>query len=167
MANCTGKPNKFLEDQIAATGEISEDIFQDILTRFKKKFGSPTMIANHLFTQLDAFPIMKGKPCTWGPQLEQLLNICNFIKYNSKYCPEFSQFDHANGTKVLRSKLHKVINDKWRSKGIKYEKRYDGIYPPFTYFVELLEDMCEEFSNLHFLDEDASEPIKSRSTFIT
>ena len=68
--------------------------------------------------------------------LNKFINLCKKVNSHKSICEDLANFDMAERTTSLRSKLHKNIQEYYGTKWAQYEARFK-VSPPLNLFLSL------------------------------
>ena len=150
QSNSTGSPNKMIQDYISSSGIIDDNVLQEVWSALVDRYGSQTRISEEILERLSKFPLIKGQNI--GKQLQDLHDLCKIACFNMQRSPELQILNISSGLKIVRGKLPRFVQDRWRKSGQHYEDYNSGMHPPFTYFIKFLNDLSKELCNKHYED---------------
>ena len=114
-----------------------------IWDRLEDRFGKPEMVEASLKKKLQYLPrITDSEP----KRLYDLLDILHEIDSNmhdERYAKLLSYFDSSSGVIPIVGKLTRQIQEKWASRATSYKRTHHVSFPPFTYFINFIQEMCE------------------------
>ncbi|XP_052688921.1 uncharacterized protein LOC128167316 [Crassostrea angulata] len=114
-----------------------------IWDRLNDKYGRPEMVEHALKQKLHSFPTLKNKDHAKLYDLVDILTEIESAMTNPKYEICLSYFNSSTGVLPIVAKLPISLQDKWTSQAAGYKKRNDVAFPPFSFFVEFIREMCE------------------------
>ena len=106
-SHTTGGPNELICNSLAAAGEITEEILQDVWGNLVMRYGASKKIAEQLLEKLDVFPAIHGS--NPDEQLHKLYDLCKIVEYNLPRCQELQIVNLSTGLRHARQKLPDFI----------------------------------------------------------
>lgn len=107
-------------------------------------FGRPELLEITIRKQLDDFPVLTNSR-TDSEKLYQLLNMLHRI-HSMKLSPQYTQvlayYDSSVGINPIISKIPYSLQEKWISRASSFKYTNNATYPPFSYFVDFIAEMC-------------------------
>jgi hypothetical protein len=101
------------------------------------------MIESALKSKLHTFPkLTDNKP----QKLFDLLDILYEIESNksdTRYSLLLSYFDSSSGILPIVAKLAYQLQEKWASRASQYKRNYNVAFPPFSFFITFIQEMCD------------------------
>ena len=147
-SHCTGDVRKYLEELTSATGPLTQETFDQIFSKFTKRYGSKTKIASHLINKIkEVKPIVISKKTNIGSQLDEILNTCNLIDFNKSLCSQLIIFETDIGQNMILEKLPQELITRWRMESQQYRKSNDDNDPTFAFLISFLETVTDEYLN--------------------
>ncbi|XP_052680203.1 uncharacterized protein LOC128160966 [Crassostrea angulata] len=145
--------------QQANAGNPGRGLHQ-IWARLDERYGAIELIDDSLKSKLAAFPQLMIKDPKELYKLSDLLTQVDGVKKNPKYSAALSYYDTSLGIAPIVSKLPYQWREKWINKASEYKERHSVPYPPFTYFVKFIQDLCRVRNDPGF---QFSEPTKKET----
>lgn len=133
---------------------------RQIWARLDERYGAIELIDDSLKSKLAAFPQLMIKDPKELYKLSDLLTQVDGVKKNPKYSAALSYYDTSLGIAPIVSKLPYQWREKWINKASEYKERHSVPYPPFTYFVKFIQDLCRVRNDPGF---QFSEPTKKET----
>lgn len=134
-----------------------EDGLGRLWQRLDRNYGSAEVIEASLFKRLEMFPKISHKDSNLLQELADLLLELQYAKDES-YLPGLSFLDTSRGINPIVEKLPYSLQEAWVKRGSKYKKDYDVVYPPFSYFVQFVNDHAEMKTDPSFMLQGHSIP---------
>ncbi|XP_056000356.1 uncharacterized protein LOC130048119 [Ostrea edulis] len=134
-----------------------------IWERLNQRYGSPELLESVLMSRLSSFPKLTNKDNVKLYDLLDLLSEIESLMQNPKYSTLLAHFNSSSGIAPILIKLPNNIQEKWTTFAYKYKKQHDVIFPPFSYFVEFMEDISRMKNDPGFMytsesSTDSSKP---------
>ncbi|XP_028328031.1 uncharacterized protein LOC114478897 isoform X2 [Gouania willdenowi] len=123
---------------------------QRLWQRLDKSYGSPEVIETSLFQRLEFFPKISHKDIHLLQQLADLLLELEYAQKES-YLPGLSFLDTPRGINPIVEKLPYSLQESWVKQGTKYKRDHGAFYPPFSYFVQFVNDHAEMKTDPSFM----------------
>lgn len=130
---------------------------QRLWQRLDKNYGSPEVIEASLFKRLETFPKISHKDSNLLQELADLLLELQYAKDES-YLTGLSFLDTSRGINPIVEKLPYSLQESWVKQGSKYKKDYNASYPPFSYFVQFVNNHAEMKTDPSFVLQGHSTP---------
>ncbi|XP_055999043.1 uncharacterized protein LOC130047684 [Ostrea edulis] len=140
-----------------ANAENPYEGLRQIWTRLDKRYGAIELIDNSLKLKIAVFPSLSVKDPKELYRLSDLLTQVDGVKKNPRYSAALSYYDTSLGIVPIVNKLPYQWREKWINKASEYKNRYNVPYPPFTFFVKFMQDLCRVRNDPGF---QFSEPMK-------
>ncbi|XP_052762111.1 uncharacterized protein LOC128204746 [Mya arenaria] len=121
--------------------------------RLDERYGAPEVIEMTLNRKLSEFPRITTKDQHKLYDLSDLLAEIQATKQSPTYSSVLAYFDSSTGVNPIVQKLPYHIQSKWTHRAIKYMKRNDVVYPPFSEFAMFVCDMSSMLNNPSFVYE--------------
>lgn len=123
----------------AAHAHDPEAGLRHLWQRLDKKYGSPEVIEASLFQRLENFAKISHKDFNQLQALADLLLEVQAVKEEGNL-PGLGFLDTSKGINSIVEKLPHNLQEAWIVKGTKYKKDYLLHYPPFSFFVEFVNE---------------------------
>jgi len=147
-----------------------------IWERLEDRYGRPEMVESALKMKINNFPKL-NRDYTRLYQLSDILSEIESCKENPKYATLLSYFDSSSGVRPIVNKLPFGLQEKWTSQASKYKSKYHVSFPPFSYFVKWIKEVCSVKNDPAFAYEttavekdrrprNTSNPVYARKTDI-
>ena len=146
QGNCTGPPQKFLNDMLAISGEINENTLNIIWQKFTKEYGSSQRVAESIRDKLNSIPAISGR--NTGEQLKQLSVICQLIEFNIGSCEELQMFNWTYGQNIITAKLPFDINKMWHIELQRYRLINQCEHAPFNVYAAYIENIADAYKDI-------------------
>ncbi|XP_071133064.1 uncharacterized protein [Mytilus edulis] len=116
-----------------------------IWDRLDVRYGSPELIEQCLKTKLANFPKLSNTAKDYERLYELYDILCEiqFVKNNPQYSQVLAYYDSSTGVNQIVNCLPHNLQEKWSTEAIKYKKRHNMLYPPFSFFVYFTYDMAK------------------------
>ncbi|XP_070196629.1 uncharacterized protein [Littorina saxatilis] len=111
--------------------------------RLDERFGSPELVEARLRERIESFPQITKKD---SRKLYDLCDLCdeiNSAKDDENLGPLLKVYDTSIGTNKIVAKLPPNLKHKWTERASSYKQRHGVVFPPFTFFVEFLQNMAK------------------------
>ncbi|XP_062585397.1 uncharacterized protein LOC134247072 [Saccostrea cucullata] len=125
----------------ANPGEVNRAV-KLIWERLDEMFGRPEMIESSLRLQLENFRQIAPSE---NSRLYDLLNILikvESLKANPQFSTSLAYFDSSAGVNPILLKLPYHLQEKWISRASIYKRDNTVHFPPFSFFVQFIKEMC-------------------------
>ncbi|RXN35870.1 hypothetical protein ROHU_003454 [Labeo rohita] len=123
---------------------------QRLWQRLDKSYGSPEVVEASLFQRLQTFPRISNKDTHLLQELADLLLELEYAQSES-YLPGLSFLDTPRGINPIVEKLPYGLQESWVKQGTKYKRDNGAVYPPFSYFVQFVNDYAEMKTDPSFM----------------
>ncbi|KAK0140410.1 hypothetical protein N1851_022619 [Merluccius polli] len=123
---------------------------QRLWQRLDRNYGSPEAIEASLFSRLESFPKAGPKDSHLLQELADLLLELEAAK-NEGYLPGLSFLDTSRGINPIVEKLPSGLQESWVREGSRYKKDHKAHYPPFSYFVQFVNNHAEMRTDPSFM----------------
>ncbi|TWW54221.1 hypothetical protein D4764_0192240 [Takifugu flavidus] len=110
--------------------------------RLDRNYGSPEAIEASLFGRLESFPRVGHKDSHLLQELADLLRELEAAK-DEGYLPGLSFLDTSRGINPIVEKLPGGLQEAWVKEGSRYKRDHKAHYPPFSYFVQFVNNYAE------------------------
>lgn len=110
--------------------------------RLDRSYGSSEVIEASLFKRLESFPRVSQRDCHLLQELSDLLLELQAAK-NDGYLPGLCFLDTSRGINPIVDKLPHGLQEAWVKQGSKYKKEHSVHYPPFSFFVQFINNQAE------------------------
>lgn len=169
-SNSVGEPKRVIQQFISSCGTIDANKAHEIFSNLVERFGSSSKITKDLLHTLSEFPPINNQNVE--ESLRSLLDLCRLMEFNMRDTPELQFMNIAQGVELVRQKLPKFLQDRWRSYGQDFEDKNNCQHPPFSYFIEFLNKQVREISNtnyknIYLREKSSQQEKKNYKTFIT
>ncbi|VDI62278.1 Hypothetical predicted protein [Mytilus galloprovincialis] len=116
-----------------------------IWDRLDVRYGSPELIEQCLKTKLANFPKLTNTTKDYERLYELYDILCEiqFVENNPQYSQVLAYYDSSTGVNQIVNCLPHNLQEKWSTEAIKYKKRRNMLYPPFSFFVDFTYDMAK------------------------
>lgn len=114
-----------------------------IWSRLQERYGSPELVESALKTKLRDYPRITNRDSKRLYELVDILAEIEAIKEDPNYSALLSYFDSSSGINPIVNKLPFNIQEKWTMRASNYKTKKSVPYPPFSYFVEFLQEMSK------------------------
>lgn len=118
--------------------------------RLDKSYGSPEVVEASLFQRLQSFPKISNKDTHLLQELADLLLELEYAQ-SENYLPGLSFLDTPRGINPIVEKLPYGLQESWVKQGTKYKRDNGAVYPPFSYFVQFINDYAEMKTDPSFM----------------
>ncbi|TKS65471.1 hypothetical protein D9C73_028149 [Collichthys lucidus] len=118
--------------------------------RLDRNYGSPEAIEASLFGRLESFPKVGHKDSHLLQELADLLQELEGAK-GEGYLPGLSFLDTSRGINPIVEKLPGGLQEAWVKEGSRYKKDHKAYYPPFSYFVQFVNNHAEMRTDPSFI----------------
>lgn len=143
QANTAGEAKKLVDRNCGsylAAGDTDPSLaLKNIWAQLARRYGATATVAHSLRKKLSQFPVVADDK-NLGKSMRELHDLCVVI-------PNLRTVDFPEGVRPVWEKLPTHLQNRWRSKGTKYETANGHVHQPFTFFLEFLNSIAEEFSN--------------------
>lgn len=134
--------------------------------RLDRNYGSPEVIEASLFKRLEGFPRVSPKDNHLLQELADLLLELEAAK-NEGCLPGLSFLDTSRGINPIVEKLPHGLQEAWVKHGTKYKRDYNVHYPPFSCFVQFVNDHAEMKTDPSFVLQSYNQPpLKPERTLV-
>ncbi|XP_077080710.1 uncharacterized protein LOC143733040 [Siphateles boraxobius] len=123
---------------------------QRLWQRLDKSYGSPEVVEASLFQRLQTFPKISNKDAHLLQELADLLLELEYAQ-SENYLPGLSFLDTPRGINPIVEKLPYGLQESWVKQGTKYKRDNGAVYPPFSYFVQFVNDYAEMKTDPSFM----------------
>ena len=119
--------------------------------------------------KLNLFPTLTNKDNVKLYDLLDILTEIESVMLNPQYATLFSYYNSSSGVISIVSKLPHFLQEKWTTLASSYKKTHQVSFPPFSFFVRFIRDICEirndpAFSHSNYNQSTAS---KARPSVIS
>ena len=121
-----------------------------IWSRLDECYGSAEVIEKALFQKLDSFPRISNKDYSKLRDLSDLLMELDAAKADGDL-PGLSYLDTARGVNPIVQKLPYGLQEKWLSHGSSYKQQHQAAFPPFSVFVDFIQQQARIRNDPSFL----------------
>ncbi|XP_056867534.1 uncharacterized protein LOC130513013 [Takifugu flavidus] len=118
--------------------------------RLDRNYGSPEAIEASLFGRLESFPRVGHKDSHLLQELADLLRELEAAK-DEGYLPGLSFLDTSRGINPIVEKLPGGLQEAWVKEGSRYKRDHKAHYPPFSYFVQFVNNYAEMRTDPSFI----------------
>lgn len=132
-----------------------------IWERLEERYGAPEMVEEKLRRKLDLFPRISSKDYKRLYELCDILSEIESIKENHVYANMLGYYDSPTGVNPVVTKLPIHIQNKWADRGRKYKVAHSVAFPPFSFFVHFVKEMCSLYNDPSFSHDLA--PLKGHT----
>lgn len=134
-----------------------------IWERLDERFGRPEMIESSIKSKLQKFCKIGNKnTCRYYELLDILIQI-ESSKENPEYSSLLAYFDSSSCIIPIIEKLPYNIQEKWTSRASNYKTKHRVPFPPFSFFVMFIKEICviknDPAFNYHNTDNTVSKRI--------
>ena len=112
------------------------------MAKARQKLWLTEAIEASLFSRLESFPKAGPKDSHLLQELANLLLELEAAK-NEGYLPGLSFLDTSRGINPIVEKLPSGLQESWVREGSRYKKDHKAHYPPFSYFVQFVNNHAE------------------------
>ncbi|XP_060126117.1 uncharacterized protein LOC132591490 isoform X1 [Zootoca vivipara] len=113
-----------------------------IWNRLEECYGSIEAIENALFKRLDSFPKIPAKAYQKLRELSDLLMELQVAKSEGDL-PGLTFLDTARGVNPIVQKLPYNLQEQWIAHGSKFKRKHNVPYPPFSVFVDFVNQQAK------------------------
>lgn len=113
-----------------------------IWERLDEMYGRPELIESSLRSQLENFRQIGSSE---NSRLYDLLNILikiESLKTNPQFATNLAYYDSSSGVNPIISKLPYSLQEKWITRASAHKRTNQVPFPPFSFFVTFLKEMC-------------------------
>ena len=154
--------SKFAKSIHAANAHDPPRGLQRIYDRLQERYGKPDMVESAMKRKLNSFPTLTSKE---NVKLYDLLDILTEIEsamLHPQYATLFSYYNSSSGVIPIISMLSHFLQEKWTTLASSYKKTHQVSFPPFSFFIRFIRDICEicnhpAFSHSNYNQSTASE----------
>lgn len=104
------------------------------------------------------FPKLTTKDYHRLYQLSDILSEIESCKENPKYTTLLAYFDSSSGIRPIVNKLPYGLQERWTTQASKYKNKHCVSFPPFTFFVNFVREMCSVKNDPAFMYESSYVP---------
>ena len=97
-----------------------------------------------------------------GMSIRELRDLCMIISSHLPRTPNLQVLNFPNGMRIAVEKLPPTIINRGRKHGTKYERQHNECHPPFSVFVEFLDELTAEYGNASYHYRAAAAPLVPR-----
>lgn len=118
--------------------------------RLDERYGAPEMVESAVRQRLSKMTIV-------GKDNEKLYEYCDILseiellKDDPRYSSLLSYFDSSVGINPIVSNLPFHVQRKWVERASRFKQSNDAVYPPFSYFVSFMKDVCRTLNDPSFV----------------
>jgi hypothetical protein len=134
---------KFVKSIRAANAHDPPRGLQRIYDRLQERYGRPEMVESAMKRKLNLFPTLTNKDNVKLYDLLDILTEIEFVMLNPQYATLFSYYNSSSGVIPIVSKLPHFLQEKWKTLASSYKKTHQVSFPPFSFFVRFIRDICE------------------------
>ena len=134
---------KFAKSIRAANAHDPPRGLQRIYDRLQERYGRPEMVESAMKRKLNLFPTLTNKDNVKLYDLLDILTEIESVMLNPQYATLFSYYNSSSGVIPIVSKLPHFLQEKWTTLASSYKKTHQVSFPPFSFFVRFIRDICE------------------------
>ncbi|XP_048747853.2 uncharacterized protein LOC125660050 [Ostrea edulis] len=109
--------------------------------RLDHRYGCPEMVEAALKKKIEQFPKLNNRDNERLFELADILAEIDSVKENSTYSSLLSYYDTSSGVLPIIQKLPYSLQEKWTSRAVRYKKNHSAIFPPFSEFLDFIQEM--------------------------
>lgn len=128
-----------------------------IWERMEERYGAPEMVEEKLRKKLEAFPRLGNKDSKKLNKQSDVLSEIESVKENDLYANMYGYFDSPMGVNPIIAKLPVHIQNKWSDRGRKFKVSHSVTFPPFTFFVSFIKEMCSLYNDPSFRHDQSTQ----------
>lgn len=117
--------------------------------RLNRNYGSPEAIEASLFGCLESFPKVGHKDSHLLQELADLQEL--EVAKDEGYLPGLSFLNTSRGINPIVEKLPGCLQEEWVKEGSRYKKDHKSHHPPFSYFVQFVNNHAEMRTDPSFI----------------
>ncbi|XP_069133222.1 uncharacterized protein [Argopecten irradians] len=125
----------------AAKAGDPRSCLKTIWDRLNERFGSHEMVRAAIDKRLVNFQRI-GKDLHKLYDLADLVTEINALKDDPRYSTLLAYYDSPSGVKPIVNKLPISLKEKWTTEATRYKKKWEVLYPPFSYFAMFIRDLA-------------------------
>ncbi|XP_052073800.1 uncharacterized protein LOC127711732 [Mytilus californianus] len=134
--------SKFLQTIRASNVNNPKTGLRRIWERLDERYGRPEMVEATIKTKLQKFPKLTNKDHSRLYELLDILTQIESSKENETFSNLLSYFDSSSGVLPIVDKLPYNIQEKWTTRASQYKLKNNVPFPPFSYFVQFIREVC-------------------------
>ncbi|XP_062603438.1 uncharacterized protein LOC134265202 [Saccostrea cucullata] len=129
-----------------------------IWDRLHDRYGRPEMVEHALKKKVHLFPNLTNKDHGKLYDLVDILTEIECAMADPQYSLLLSYFNSSTGVLPIVSKLPASLQDKWTTQASGYKKRNYVPFPPFSFFVNFIRDMCDMRNDPGLIYQQSTNP---------
>jgi hypothetical protein len=119
--------------------------------RLDTMYARPEMVDASIKKKLSSFVKISNKDPKRLFDLSDIVTEIASLKETPEYETLLGYYDSSTGVTPIVNKLPPNLQDKWTNEAIKYKRRYQVAYPPFTHFASFIDDLSRNKNDPSFV----------------